>query len=207
MTMTVDEEFDLLTDDIRKLKIEYEIFFNGGSKKPPVDLRSRVEHLLKKHSDTPKLNSHQRFRYNTLAARFSLFCDLWRNRMRAREEGTDKRIHMDEGRRGPPPPPPKPLGGQEVLFKEIILRPEEEHNKILKLYENLKGCKETYHDSSALPPLGAFEQFVSQKAEQLKKTEHCISVAFMIVLVDERVKFQAAPVRSTDPTPTESVSS
>ena len=106
-----------------------------------------------------------------------------------------------------PPPPPKPSGGQEVLFKEVILKPEEEHSKILKLYENLKDCKETYHDSSSLPSLGAFEQFVSQKAEQLKKSEHCTSVAFMIVLVDDHVKFQAAPVRSTDPAPTEPVKS
>ncbi|MBZ5535661.1 MAG: hypothetical protein LAO31_06865 [Acidobacteriia bacterium] len=206
--MTVEEDLDLLTDDIRKLKIEYEIFFNGGSKKPPVDLRSRVEKILKKYGDTQKLNSHQRFRYNTLASRFSLFCDLWRNRMRAREEGNDRRIHIEEIQEAPaPPPPPKPSGGQEVLFKEVILKPEEEHNKILKLYENLKDCRETYHDTSSLPSLGAFEQFVSQKAEQLKKSERCSSVAFMIVLVDDRVKFQAAPVRSTDSAPNEPVKS
>jgi hypothetical protein len=205
--MTVEEELDLLTDDLRKLKVEYEIFFNGGSKKPPVDLRSRVEHLLRKHSDTQKLNSHQRFRYNTLASRFSIFSDLWRVRMRAREEGTDRRIRHVESRGGPTPPPPKPLPGPEVLFKQIILKPEEEHNKILKLYENLRDCKEAYHDTSLLPPLGAFEQFVSRKTEQLKKTEHCNSVAFMIVLVDEHVKFQAIPLRSPDPAPTESVNS
>ncbi|MBZ5555433.1 MAG: hypothetical protein LAO21_22215 [Acidobacteriia bacterium] len=204
--MTVDEELDVLTDDIRKLKIEYEIFFNGGSKKPPVDRRARVEHILKKYGDTQNLNLHQRFRYNSLASRFSLFSDLWRNRMRAREEGIERRVHVEEAPPAPPPPP-KPSGGQEVLFKEVILKPEEEHSKILKLYENLKDCKETYHDSSSLPSLGAFEQFVSQKAEQLKKSEHCTSVAFMIVLVDDHVKFQAAPVRSADPAPTEPVKS
>jgi hypothetical protein len=204
--MTVDEELDGLTDDIRKLKIEYEIFFNGGSKKPPVDRRSRVEHVLKKYGDTQNLNSHQRFRYNTLASRFSLFSDLWRNRMRAREEGGDRRVYF-EGTREATPPPPMPPRGQEVLFKEIILKPEEEHNKIINLYEHLKDCRETYHDPSAMPPLGAFEQFVSRKTDQLRRTENCSSVAFMIVLVDDRIKFQAAPVRSTDPAPIEPASS
>jgi hypothetical protein len=204
--MTVDEELDVLTDDIRKLKIEYEIFFNGGSKKPPVDRRSRVEHILKKYGDTQNLNSHQRFRYNSLASRFSLFVDLWRNRMRAREEGSDRRISVEVSPQAPPPPP-KPSAGQEVLFKEVILKPEEEHSKIINLYEHLKDCKQAYNDTSSLPPLGAFEQFVSQKTEQLKKTERCSSVAFMIVRVDDRVKFQAAPIRSTDPAPTEPVSS
>jgi hypothetical protein len=127
--------------------------------------------------------------------------------MRAREEGIERRIHVEEIHEAPAPPPPKPSGGQEVLFKEVILKPEEEHNKILDLYEHLKDCKETYHDTSSLPSLGAFQQFVSQKTEQLKKTEHCSRVAFLIVLVDDRVKFQAAPVRSTDPAPTEPVSS
>jgi len=206
--MTIEEELDLLTDEIRRLKVEYEIFFNGGAKKPPVDRRSRVESLLKKYSDTQKLNSHQRFRYNTLASRFSVFSDLWRNRMRAREEGTDRHIHVDETEEVRPQRPlAKPSGGQEVLFKEVILKPEEEHNKIIQLYERLRNCKETYHDVSKLPPLNAFEQFVSQKAEQLKQAEHCSKVAFMIVLVNDQVKFQAVAVRSTDATPSETTGS
>ena len=38
--MTVDEEFNKLDDDLRRLKIEYEVYFNGGSPRPPRDTLS-----------------------------------------------------------------------------------------------------------------------------------------------------------------------
>ena len=41
--MDVDQELTILEDSIRRLKIEYEIFFNGGAKRLPYDLRWRVE--------------------------------------------------------------------------------------------------------------------------------------------------------------------
>lgn len=192
--MTIDEEFDVLADNIRRLKIEYEIFFNGGSKKPPVDLRSRVEFALKKFSDTQRLTSHQRFRYNTLAAKFSVFSDLWRTRMRAMEEGIERRVRAKAPIESVETPP-KPVSGREVLFKEVILKPEEEKTKILKLYEALKECKETYHDASSLPPLVTFEKFVHQKTNHFLEAENCKSVEFIIVLVDEKIRFQAVPVR------------
>ena len=40
--MTVDEELNLLEDNMRRLKVEYDVFFGGGSKKPPADTEWRV---------------------------------------------------------------------------------------------------------------------------------------------------------------------
>lgn len=190
--MTVEEELELLSDNIRRLKVEYEVFFSGGSKKPPADLQSRVEFTLKKYSDTQKLGSHQRFLYNTLASKFSVFSDLWRKRLRAREEGLDRR---GRAAAGPAPTPPlSPEISPSVLYQETLAEPQGEIEKIRSLYLALKECKESHHDDSKLPPPEAFEKFVSQKMKQLMDREKCERVTFMVVLEEQRVKFQAVPV-------------
>ena len=38
-----DEQLTRLEDDIRRLRIEFDIFFNGGAKKPPYETKGRVE--------------------------------------------------------------------------------------------------------------------------------------------------------------------
>ena len=85
--MTVDEELDLLDEQLRRLKIEYEIFFNNPAKRPPTDVEWKVLSLIRKFSDSPRLSFSQRYRYNAMAQRYAIQSDLWRKKMRIREEG------------------------------------------------------------------------------------------------------------------------
>src|SRR5690349_669050 len=85
--MTVDEELSLLENSIRQLKIEYDVYFGGGSKKPPADTEWRVNNLLKKFSDGKGMNFSQRFRYNTLQQKFALYNSLWQQKLKIKEEG------------------------------------------------------------------------------------------------------------------------
>ena len=85
--MTVDEELNVLEEVVRRLKIEYDVFFGGGSKKPPSDTEWRVQNLIRKYSDSSKLSYAQRFKYNGIVQRYSLFSDLWRQKMKIKEEG------------------------------------------------------------------------------------------------------------------------
>src|SRR5689334_7522198 len=85
--MTVDEELTLLESQLRRLKIEYEVFFNNPQKKPPSDLEWKVLALLRKFSDGSRMSFGQRFRYTELAQRYAIYSDLWRKKSRIREEG------------------------------------------------------------------------------------------------------------------------
>ena len=85
--MTVDEEMNLLESHLRRLKIEYEVFFNNPQKKPPSDLEWKVVTLLRKFSDGSRMSFSQRFRYNEIAQRYAIYSDLWRKKSRIREEG------------------------------------------------------------------------------------------------------------------------
>ncbi len=85
--MTIDEELNLLDQQLRRLKIEYEIYFNNPQKRPPTDVEWKVLSLLRKFSDGARINFSQRFRYNEMAQRYAVQSDLWRKKARIREEG------------------------------------------------------------------------------------------------------------------------
>src|SRR6266581_9043473 len=85
--MTIDEELTLLETQLRRLKIDYEVFFSNPQKKPPSDLEWKVLALLRKFSDGGRMSFSQRFRYNEIAQRYAIYSDLWRKKSRIREEG------------------------------------------------------------------------------------------------------------------------
>ena len=76
-----------LDSQLRRLKIEYEIFFSNPNKRPPTDIEWKVLALLRKFSDGGRMNFSQRYRYNEMAQRYAVYSDLWRKKSRIREEG------------------------------------------------------------------------------------------------------------------------
>jgi hypothetical protein len=85
--VTIDEELDLLDQQLRRLKIEYEIFFSNPAKRPPTDIEWKVLSLIRKFSDGSRMKFSQRYRYNEMAQRYAIQSDLWRKKTRIREEG------------------------------------------------------------------------------------------------------------------------
>src|SRR5580765_4428721 len=92
MSKTVEEDLNQLERDIRQLKIEYEQYFGGGKKRPPADIEWRIETTLKRYSDRgANMNFAQRFRYGNLTQMYSKYREIFRKRMKQREEGTVQR--------------------------------------------------------------------------------------------------------------------
>jgi len=85
--VTTDEELGVLEQQLRRLKIEYEMYFNNPTKRPPTDIEWKVLAILRKFSDGARINFSQRFRYNSLAQQYAVQSDLWRKKSRIREEG------------------------------------------------------------------------------------------------------------------------
>src|SRR5258708_24127246 len=85
--VTTDEELNLRDSQLRRLKIDYEIYFSNPTKRPPTDVEWKVLSLLRKFSDGGRMSFSQRFRYNEIAQRYAIYSDLWRKKNRIREEG------------------------------------------------------------------------------------------------------------------------
>ena len=82
----IDLQLSRMEDDIRKLKIDFDIFFNGASKRAPLEARARLESFIKRIADNRNLTYAQRYKFNTLVARFTSYRELWRRTLKAKGE-------------------------------------------------------------------------------------------------------------------------
>jgi hypothetical protein len=85
-SVEIDKQLARMEDDIRKLKIDFDIYFNGASKRPPLEARARLDAFIKRVSDNRNLTYAQRYLLNTLVARFVSYRELWRRNLRAKGE-------------------------------------------------------------------------------------------------------------------------
>lgn len=182
--MTVDEELSRLEENIRRLKIEYEAYFNGGNPHPPGDTVYRVEQVIKKFSsDAGRLNVIQRFRFNNLSQRYAVHNDLWRKKLRNREEGREI-----ESRRRP---------AETDLGMLIVCRdPDREQTKVDRLLQALLDAKQHVGERTNDIDPARFRKFVHEKTRQLKQELACDSVQFSVMVKDGRVRFTAAKADS-----------
>jgi hypothetical protein len=103
--VAIDEDLELLERSIRLLQIEWEKFFQGIEKRPPTDMKARVERMTRKYEMGEIRNNTSRFRYQTLIARYATFNELWQKRLRALEEGRPLGVHGLRAQALPPPGP------------------------------------------------------------------------------------------------------
>ena len=82
----IDQQVARLEEDIRKLKIDFDIYFNGGAKRPPLEARARLESNIKRIADDRSLSYAQRYQFNSLVSRFTSYRELWRRLLKAKGE-------------------------------------------------------------------------------------------------------------------------
>ncbi len=82
----LDQQLGKLEDDVRRLKIEFDIFFNGAAKRAPLEARARLESQIKRMLDNRALSYAQRYKLNSLVSRFTSYRELWRRTLRAKGE-------------------------------------------------------------------------------------------------------------------------
>ena len=182
---TPDEQLTRLEDDIRRLRIEFDIFFNGGAKRPPYDTRGRVETLLKRLGDDRTLNYAQRYRYNSLAARYNAFRDLWRRTMQGREEGRDA---MSAARAmAKKETAQKPVESVSFVCLDAHHDVEVVKNIYTSLIEAKRRCGEPTEDLS----FPKFHRLLASKADGLKQQLGCERVRFSVAVEGVHVSFKA----------------
>ena len=188
-----DDLLARLEDDIRKLKVEFDIFFNGAAKRPPYDTKSRVETAVKRLADERNLTFAQRYRYNSLVARYVSLRDQWRRNVQDREEGRGARAAAlarlaadSDGER-------KVAKSRQATF--VCSDARADLPTVRGLYDALveakRGCGETAEDI----PFAQFHRMIAARTEALKERLGCESVRYSVYLEDGRVSFKAKAER------------
>jgi alkanesulfonate monooxygenase SsuD/methylene tetrahydromethanopterin reductase-like flavin-dependent oxidoreductase (luciferase family) len=205
--VTTDEELNVLDSQLRRLKIEYEIYFSNPTKRPPTDIEWKVLSLLRKFSDG-RLNFSQRYRYNEMAQRYAVYSDLWRKKSRIREEGYRR-------------PQDALLSVQGVRSAEEELKPQHhpvygvshaaaaaaagasasqpftlrsvdqaEREQVQRLYNTLVAAKKKAGEN-VTGSIDSFTTFVQKKTEQIRKQYKCENVEYSVEIGEGGVKLKA----------------
>src|SRR5688572_4024717 len=82
-----EKQMQHLDAEIRRLEAEFNMYFAGRLPRPPWETRTRVTALVKKYDQGYIRNTADRFRFETLQARFQKFIDLCDRQMTMREMG------------------------------------------------------------------------------------------------------------------------
>ena len=205
--MTLDEELTLLDSQLRRLKIEYEIFFSNPTKRPPTDIEWKVLALLRKFSDGGRMNFSQRYRYNEMAQRYAIYSDLWRKKSRIREEGyrrpqdallSVQGVRVDEEEHKPQhhhaygvahaAAAAENAGSSQPFTLHKVDQGERE--QVERLYNTLVAAKKKAGENVS-GNIDSFTQFVQKKTEQIRKQYKCENVEYSVELTDGGVKLKA----------------
>ena len=182
---TIDEQLVRLEDDVRKLKVEFDIYFNGSSKRPPYDTKGRVETLIKRLADERQLTYAQRYQYNSLVARYTSFRDLWRRTIQDREEGRGSH-HRGAAKKEKDA---TPAAAERRIF--VCADAQADVPTVKSLYDTLieakRQCGERVDDLT----FTQFHRMIAQKTETLKERLGCERVRYSVQLEGGRVQFKA----------------
>ena len=189
MSSDIDQALDSLEDGIRRLKIEYEIFFNGGAKKVPYDLRWRVETMIKRYGDYGKMSFAQRFRFNTLVAKFHSYSELWRRNLKNKEEG--KPGYPGSAFAEPETSIEGQATDNRVICQLVCKDPGSEEEKVQNLFKSLIEAKRECGEMPDTLQFDAFKRFLLEKTAKLKSQFNCESVCYVISVESGRVKLIA----------------
>jgi hypothetical protein len=199
--LTVDEELNLLETDMRRLKIEYDVFFGGGAKKPPADTEWRVQATLKKYSDGHKLNFAQRFRFNSLQQKYALYNGLWQQKLKIKEEGYRRpqdavlgiagmRIQEEQDAAAALSSHGKPKE-EEGPFRTHCSDVNTDHENVKRLYEAMMSAKSKAGEAAGAANYDSFKNFVAKKTEQIRKDYGCHSVEYSVEMENGQVRLKA----------------
>jgi hypothetical protein len=179
----IQRDLEVLESDLKKLEAEYNMFFSGRAPRPPWETRRRVETTVRRLDRDHIETAGDRFRFQTLQARFQKFIELWDRGLRAREEGRPGPFAQP-----PPKAPPKTeqQDSNKVLYVTAFKDPMHEMDKLHSLYDTLMDARRQTGDD--VVPFHRFAALVKDQVTKLRDNGSP-EVAFRVAVKDGKVNF------------------
>jgi hypothetical protein len=198
--LAIDDELTLLEDQLRRLKVEYDMYFGGGAKKPPSEIEWKVKTLLKKFSDGHHMNYAQRFRFTTLQQRYALYNALWQQKLLIKEEGYRRPqdavlgiqgLRTDEEHEAQKELKHHGHASAERPFS-MAFSDDPDPKQVELLFKALTEARSKTGEKNSAN-LDSFKKFVKQKTAQLRKEYDCKAVEYTVELQGGQAKLKAKP--------------
>jgi hypothetical protein len=201
---TIDEELGALERDIRQLKIEYDQYFGGGRKRPPSEIEWRIDLVLKKYGErSGDMKIGQRFRFNNLTQTYAKYKDIFRKKLRKKEEGTVQRhfgaaakaIEAERAQRASESVAATGIGdaavGEVLPFRITCSHPDQETDKVDRLFHAFVDAKKSKGEEVDPLSYAGFAEFVRKKTRDLQSQNNCADIEYVVETVGGQVKLKA----------------
>ena len=196
---TIDEYLSALERDIRQLKIEYDMYFGGGRKRPPTEIEWRIELVVKRYGERGgDMKFGQRFRFSNLSQTYAKYKDVFRKRLAQREEGKVQRhfgaaAKAIEAERKKAQAVTDAAAAAETAkaFRVVCTAPEKEADKVEQLYEAFVRAKQQAGEEMGKMTRAGFNEFVRKKTKDLQTQKNCHEVEYVVETIDGQVKLKA----------------
>ncbi len=197
--MALADDLEAIEKQIRLLQIEWDKFFSGIEKKPPTDLKTKVEAIIRRHANAEIRNNTERFRYQNMVAKYNTLNELWSKKLRAREEGKAFGVHGLKADILPPPAPaaPRPAGraaraGGGGEFR--VQNPERDLEAVRALYDNFLVARQRAGENAPVK-FESFQKLIGQQASRILSDKGAQAVDFRLETKDGKVSLKAKVVK------------
>ncbi|CAN5683292.1 hypothetical protein BH23ACI1_BH23ACI1_00660 [soil metagenome] len=182
-------DLQTLVAELKRLEAEYNGYFSGRERRPPFQTRSRVEALMKRLDRGGLETSIDRFRFQSLQARFQTFVELWDRSLRAREEGRPGPFRQALREAVTKKDEPE----SRVLHVTAFSDPLREMDKLHSLYDSLMDARRQSGDDAV--PFHRFAALVKDQVSKLRDAGN-VEVAFRVVMKEGKVNFTARGLKA-----------
>jgi hypothetical protein len=145
----------------------------------------------------------QRFKYNSIVQRYALFSDLWRQKMKIKEEGYRRPqdavlgiqgLRIDEAQEAAEAleqGAARPETGEKP-FSTHCSDADADHDKVQQLFNAMTEARKKAGDAGAgTANFDSFKAFVKKKTEQIRKDYGCHAVEYSVEMEAGQVRLKA----------------
>jgi hypothetical protein len=195
-----NEDIDFLDRSIRRLQVEWDKFFSGLERKPPYDLRDRVEAVVKRYAHADIRNTGERYHYQSLVARYNIWSELWNKRLRALEEGRVAGLHGThaQARRAAR----AAAAAAEAAASQTATAPAEvrvsdpagDEEALRALFDRFVQARQAVGETGAVR-FESFRKLLTQQAQRMRAERGAQAVDFRLETRDGKVSLKARVIR------------
>ena len=182
---TIETALARLENSIRRLKIQYDMFFNGALPRQPFELRSQLNRIIRRYENVHIQKYQHRFHFNTLVGRYNTLSELWAKPLRVREEGDRRPTQVER---------PK-VRGEQLVARCRISGASADPEQVRRLYDKFVEAHRREGLGDLTIPFEKFTKGIDAQARRLRKNSGCAEIELRLVVKDQKVQLKARPGR------------
>ena len=195
MPDTIENELAVLERGLTALRVEYERFFTGDLKKPPIQTKKRIEDLFRRLEDLHVDRAAERFRLQNLQGRFSSLTELWEKRLLNRERGkpTPGRGEPVPPETGAPAPKEEAVPARKPDAEASASVKKRGRADLMPLFQRFCDARRALGEDVSRLKYERFEELLKKQAAEIRKATGASRLIFEVLTVEGRVRLVGRP--------------